>query len=99
MAGGLTGLLEGVPSPGPSLSDIFEHEYRDELLKRAARDVKPEFRDATWDAFWQSAINGRPIAEVAEELGMSPGSIYVARSRIVARLRSRVTEIIGDEED
>ena len=55
-----------------------------------------EFAPATWQAFWQTAVEGRPPAEVAAELGLSVGAVYVARSRVLARLKRRI-EQLGDE--
>ena len=59
--------------------------------------VRKEFRDATWQAFVETSVNGRAIPEVARELGLSPGSVYVARSRIIARLRAKVVEFEVDQ--
>ena len=42
-------------------------------------------------------INGKPIAEVASELSLSLGSVYVARSRIIARLRAKVEELEAEQ--
>ena len=90
--------LDAEPDRAESLSAVFEREYRQQLLRQAADEIRAEFRDSTWQAFWQSSIDGRAISEVADELGMSTGNVYVARSRVVARLRIRVSEICGDED-
>ncbi len=81
-----------------SLTELFEREYRQQLLVQAAAQIRAEFRESTWLAFWGTYIEGRPIAEVAQELELSQGSVYVARSRIVARLKSKVQEIVDHEE-
>jgi RNA polymerase sigma-70 factor (ECF subfamily) len=60
--------------------------------------VKGEFQPATWQAFWGTAVDGRPAAEVGAELGMSPGAVYVAKSRVIARLRDEVRRMVDDEE-
>ena len=38
----------------------------------------------------------RDIAEMAAELGKSPGAVYAARSRVMRRLRDEI-EVHGDE--
>ncbi len=76
-----------------SLSAEFEREYRQQLLLCAAQQIRGEFRESTWAAFWRTCIDGRSAVEVSEELGMSVGNLYVARSRIIARLRVRVSEL------
>lgn len=73
-------------------SELFEHEYRQQVLAWATEQVRGEFRDSTWRAFVETSVHGRPIADVARELGLSEGSVYVARSRIIGRLRARVEE-------
>lgn len=78
--------------PASAESDLFDAEYRQQVLAWATEQVRCEFRDSTWQAFVETSINGRAIAEVATELKLSPGSVYVARSRIIARLRAKVEE-------
>ena len=77
-------------------SDLFDVEYRQQVLAWATEQVRCEFRDSTWQAFVETSINGRAIAEVARELNLSPGSVYVARSRIISRLRAKVEEFEND---
>jgi RNA polymerase sigma-70 factor (ECF subfamily) len=86
-------MLEAHPGGGESLSDEFAREYRQQVLLWAAEQIRGEFRDHTWQAFWRTCIDGRPIPEVAAELSISAGSVYVARSRIIARLREKVQGI------
>jgi RNA polymerase sigma factor (sigma-70 family) len=86
------GLLEAQPAPDPSATAFFEAEYRKRLFQWAADEVKNEFTPATWTAFWRTAIEGRPPKDVATDLGISAGAVYIARSRVIARLRQRVEE-------
>ncbi|HVC97892.1 MAG TPA: sigma-70 family RNA polymerase sigma factor [Pirellulales bacterium] len=86
-------LLEAQPDSQASISAEFEREYRHQLLVWAADQVRAEFRDSTWRAFWQTCIVGRSAADVAAELETSLGNVYVARSRIIARLREKVSEV------
>ena len=76
---------------GPD-SDLLQLEYRREVFRWAARQVRVEFQKATWDAFWRTAVEGRPVDAVAEELAKNPGSIYAARSRVMRRIQEKVTE-------
>ncbi len=90
--------LEQARDDATPLPELFEQEYRRQLMRWAAEQVRPEFRPATWQAFWESYIEDRPIAQVAEQLGMSTGSVYVARSRIVARIRQVVRRRLEEED-
>jgi RNA polymerase sigma-70 factor (ECF subfamily) len=83
--------------PDSAESDLFDQEYQQQVLAWATEQVRREFRETTWRAFVETSINGRAIAEVARELKLSPGSVYVARSRIIARLRAKVEEFEADQ--
>ena len=76
----------------------WEREYQQRLTDRAMDLVKGEFQTATWQAFWGTAVEGKPASEVGIGLKMSPGAVYVAKSRVLARLRDAVRKMI-DEED
>lgn len=89
-------LLEAQPDSHASASAEFDREYRQQLMRCAAEQIRGEFRESTWEAFWRTCIDGRTVVEVAAELGTSAGNVYVARSRIIARLRARVSELQAD---
>ena len=63
------------------------------LAQRLLVVVQSEFEPATWQAFWQTTIDGRAVSAVAESLGMSASSVYQAKSRVLRRLRQRVSEL------
>lgn len=71
-------------------------ETRRELFRYAAEQIRDEFAPTTWDMFWKTEVNGKSVAEVAEELGRTPGAVYVARCRVMQRLRQRVQEVQGE---
>jgi RNA polymerase sigma-70 factor (ECF subfamily) len=85
-------MLDKLPEPDHRTSMQFDDEYRTELFRWAAEQVRCEFRDTTWQAFWRTCVMNEPITSVADFLGMSPGSVYVARSRVIGRLRQMVEE-------
>jgi RNA polymerase sigma-70 factor (ECF subfamily) len=82
--------------PAPELADVVETEYRTRMLEWAAERVRGEFSDAAWGAFWATAVEGRPAPEVAAGLGLSVGSVYNAKSRVMARLRREVERAEGE---
>ena len=85
-------LLEAQPAPDPSATALFEAEYRKRLFQWAADTVKDEFTPATWAAFCSTAVEGHPPRDAAADLGLSVGAVYIARSRVLARLRQRIEE-------
>src|SRR5262249_30659038 len=67
-------LLEAQPAADPSATALFEAEYRRRLFRWAAEEVRGEFAATTWQAFWRTAVDGRPPADVAGGLGLSGGA-------------------------
>lgn len=74
----------------------FDMAYRRRAFRWAARRVRDQVHSATWSAFARTAINGENPTDVARDLGVEVGSIYLSRSRIMARLR-RMIDDISDE--
>ncbi len=66
-----------------------------EVLRRAMDLVRVEFTETSWKAFWQVTIEGRKPADVAVDLEISVGAVYIAKSRALKRLRE---ELDGLEE-
>jgi RNA polymerase sigma-70 factor (ECF subfamily) len=89
-------LLEAQPASDAEAEAEFAAEFKRRAFHWAAAQVKNEFTDSTWQAFWETGALGRPVAAVAEELGLSAGAVYVARSRVLARLRDRVGQLTED---
>jgi RNA polymerase sigma-70 factor (ECF subfamily) len=76
---------------GPS-SEMIRVEHRREVFRWAARQIRPEFHPETWDAFWSTAVEGREVADVACERRCTCGAVYAARSRVMRRLKEKVSE-------
>ena len=85
--------LASVPEEPPA-SDPTPDAAETEVLHRALSQIRGEFEPRTWEAFWQTAVNGRPAADVAAELGMTPGAVRVAKSRVLHRLRADLGDLI-----
>ncbi len=84
--GGQEQPLAELPAPDEADS-LGETEYRERLVCQALHLMQTEFSPSTWKACWEHVVMGRPAAEVAAELGIRVGSVYVAKSRVLSRLR------------
>jgi RNA polymerase sigma-70 factor (ECF subfamily) len=80
------------PAASDHVYGLAEEEYRTYVVGRALRLLQSDFQPATWKAFWEFVVASRPAAEVARELGMRVDSVYVAKSRVLQRLRQ---ELVG----
>jgi RNA polymerase sigma-70 factor (ECF subfamily) len=84
---GVRVLLEGQPAPEDR--ERWDQDYRQTVFAWAAERVRPAVSDATWQAFWQTAVEGKSGQQVAEELGMTVAAVYLAKSRVMARLKEQ----------
>jgi RNA polymerase sigma factor (sigma-70 family) len=76
---------------------VWEQEYPRRLFRWATAQVRGEFEDGTWQAFWQTAVEGHSAKDVGVKLGMSVGAVYTAKSRVVSRLRKAIQDV--EDED
>jgi RNA polymerase sigma-70 factor, ECF subfamily len=81
---GLDALADNGTDPAAAAD---EAEYRQYLADRALQLARREFNPATWKAFWGVVVDGRPAATVAGELGITANAVYLARGRVLRRLR------------
>jgi len=84
-------LVESEPSAAERSS--WDTEYHGRLFHWAAEQVRPFTQEATWQAFWRTAIAEEDASKVAADLNLSVGAVYVAKSRVLARLREKVREV------
>lgn len=84
--------LEDQPAPDGEMSALFDLERKRQTFHWASIQVQPEFKSTTWQAFWMTAVEERDVADVAAELGVTAGVVYVSRSRVMKRLREVVEE-------
>src|SRR5262245_11517331 len=66
---------------------IAEVEYQQYVVKQALELMQAEFQPATWKACWEYMIVGKPADAVAKELGLTVNAVYLAKSRVLSRLR------------
>jgi len=80
-------------------SEAWEIEYQRRLASLAMDKIKNEFQENTWRAFWLTAVEGVSASDAGQQIGLSPGAVYVAKSRVMARLKDEVEILRRQEED
>ncbi len=84
--------------PEPAAPDgagaFWEEEYRGRLVGRALEVMRAEFHPTTWKACWEFVAVGRAAAEVADELGISENAVYIAKCRVLRRLRQELDGLL-----
>ena len=81
--GGVCDPEDGSPErgPGSEFRHVLDH-------------IRAGFEPRTWQAFWGTAVDGRAAADVAAELGISPAAVYMARSRVLRRVREEFGDLL-----
>ncbi len=91
-------LLGQQPARADEEEAVWDREYQRQLVAWAAERVRGQFGDAVWQAFWQTAVEGKAAREVADALGMSVGSVYTAKSRVLNRVKKEIEQVQGQED-
>jgi RNA polymerase sigma factor (sigma-70 family) len=85
--------LEAQEAPDADPALAWEQEWERRLFAWAAAQVRPHFHESTWQAFWQTAVEGKDLRGVATTLGLTRAAVYLARSRVMARLRQLLQQV------
>jgi RNA polymerase sigma-70 factor, ECF subfamily len=91
-ASSIQDLLLEIPD-AQNLTTAILNESRMEAFRWAAKQVQTEFSPSTWTMFLETTISGHSIADVADSLGCSSGAVYVARCRVMQRIKEKVNEV------
>jgi RNA polymerase sigma-70 factor (ECF subfamily) len=86
--------LEELSDPNGGLSRLWEEQHDRHVLHALMGLVRPEFTEATWQAFRRQALDGAAAREVAAELGLSVNAVLIAKSRVLARLRQEALGLV-----
>jgi RNA polymerase sigma-70 factor (ECF subfamily) len=87
------------PSSSEDFLQQLEEEGQRELMEKAMDRVRQRVKPHTWEAFRMMALDGLSGAEVAERLGMKPGAVFVARSKVQKMIQEEVHRLDGDGSD
>ena len=74
----------------------LESQHEQEVLALASARVQSRVQPHTWQAYFQTAVQQRPSNEVAAELGMPISEVYVAKSRVIRRLKKEVATLMDE---
>jgi RNA polymerase sigma factor (sigma-70 family) len=78
--------IEDQPAPAQEDWTALDRAYRREMLAWVIKQARLGVAEETWQAFWLTYVQEEPVPTVAARLGLSVGAVYIARSRMLARL-------------
>lgn len=87
-------LLHQIEDPAAELSRRWDREHDECVMKQLLDEVKRHFTETTWRAFERAALENAPADVVATELGITPNAVFIARSRVMTRLRQEAAGLV-----
>jgi RNA polymerase sigma-70 factor (ECF subfamily) len=91
---GAIAALQAMADPDSELNRQWDEEHDRYVLHCLLDLVEEEFEPVTLQAFRRLALDGVSGAEAARELGLSVAAVYVAKSRVLARIRQEAEGLI-----
>jgi RNA polymerase sigma-70 factor (ECF subfamily) len=85
-------LLEQHPAAEEQQSE-WDREWQQQVFAWACEQVRKEVTVVTWQAFWRTFIDGQPGKQVAVALGRTVAAVYLARRRVLIRLKEWVRSV------
>jgi RNA polymerase sigma-70 factor, ECF subfamily len=87
-------VLDQLADPDSGLSRLWDEEHDRHVTHRLLELIRPEFQPKTWEAFRRVALDGVAPDQAAAELGMSINAVFIAKSRVLTRLRQEGAGLI-----
>jgi RNA polymerase sigma-70 factor (ECF subfamily) len=81
-----------------AMEQIFDLEWRRDLLARALDQVVREIDPAVYQAFELYVLHEQPPDKVAKLLGTTRNAVYISKTRVLKRLRVVLAELMTEEE-
>jgi RNA polymerase sigma-70 factor (ECF subfamily) len=89
-------MLDQLHDSSSGLSRQWDDEHDRFVTQRLLETLRPDFNEKTWRAFRAVAIEGRPPDEVAQELNLTVNAVFIAKSRVLSRLRQEAKGLVEE---
>ena len=93
-AGAEEDFLAQLADPNSQLSHQWDQDHDRHVSQKLLMLVKNDFEATTWEAFSRFALEDKPAAQVAKELGISENAVLLAKSRVIKRLRREAGDFL-----
>ena len=91
-------LVKSMEDPNSEFTRMWNREHAHHVLNELLKAVTPDFKPRSIEAFRRLALNDENVDDVARDLDMSTNACFIARSRVLKRLRELLRELFGDDE-
>jgi RNA polymerase sigma-70 factor, ECF subfamily len=79
-----------------TMSQNWEEEHDRHVVQKLLALLEPEFTTETWQAFQKVVVQGRTAEQVAKELSITKNAVYIAKSRVLTRLRQEAQGLVDE---
>ena len=79
--------MTDLEDPRSELSRLWDKDHDLHVLRALLDKIRPEFHAETWGVFERLVFHDASARDVAREFQISPNAVYIARSRVLKRLR------------
>jgi RNA polymerase sigma-70 factor, ECF subfamily len=93
------GLLDQLADDASEMSGQWDREHDLHVARRLLELIRGDFAPSTWEAFRRVALDGAAPAAVAADLGLTVNAVFIAKSRVLSRLRQEADGLLDDDTD
>ena len=86
--------LAQLDDPASEMSQIWNRQHDRLVVRQLLALAEPYFSPNTWQAFYQVALKGKRADVVAKELEISVNAVFIAKSRVLNRLRQEADGLV-----
>jgi RNA polymerase sigma-70 factor (ECF subfamily) len=91
---GTEGFLSELEDPASNLAREWDRQHDEHVFQRLLATIESDVSPSTWEAFRRSAVDGQATAEVAAALGISENAVWIAKFRVLKRLRAEAAGLV-----
>jgi RNA polymerase sigma-70 factor (ECF subfamily) len=86
--------LAELDDPASEITQIWNQQHDQYVLRQLLALAEPHFAPSTWKAFCRVALDGARADVVAKELELSLNAVFIAKSRVLSRLRQEAEGLV-----
>ncbi len=87
-------MMEQLADATSGLSRLWDQEHDRHVSQKLLETIRPQFEERTWRAFQRVAVDGATADEAAAELGITTNAVFIAKSRVLTRLRQEAAGLV-----
>jgi RNA polymerase sigma-70 factor (ECF subfamily) len=87
-------MLDQLEDPESGISHLWDQEHDRHIARRLLEKLEPRFAPSTWLAFRRVVLDEARPDVVAAELGLTVNAVFIAKSRVLQRLRQETRDLL-----